>query len=149
MRAVVTGMGAVTGLGLGVDALRRGLQDGTSGVRRNTLFVELDRRQSAVSFIAVPAADGPARADRFLELAVLEAAGQAQLFLPVDRTVVFLGSAQGNIDAWSAARNRNAPETCDPLASGIQLLARVCTTGDGRDVHNRLHLIGRCHWSVP
>ncbi len=37
-RVVVTGVGAVTAMGIGADVLWRGLRDGRSGVRRITLF---------------------------------------------------------------------------------------------------------------
>src|SRR5205814_1278143 len=100
VRVVVTGMGAVTGSGYGVEPLLDGLFHNRSAVRPNVLFAESDGETSAVSFVADVPPDVPARADHFIRAAVVEAVAQAKLALPLPTLGVFVASIHGNIDAW-------------------------------------------------
>jgi nodulation protein E len=108
-RVAVTGMGAVSALGVGVPALWAGVSTGTSGVRRITNF-------DATGFLAQAAAEVPSYdpslhfddaqrdiMDRFTQFAVLaaaEAMRQAGLALASedgDRAGVAIGSAMGGV----------------------------------------------------
>ena len=106
-RVAITGMGAVSALGIGVDALWSGLVAGRSGVRRITLF-EPDSLTSPIA-AEVPdfdplqwiAADRIDVMDRFSQFAVaaageaLRAAGLSTVDLGTAHAGVAVGSALG------------------------------------------------------
>ena len=109
---VVTGLGAVTGFGAGASVLASGLFGLASSVRPNQLFPELDGRPSFMAYVDDVPEDVDARADHFLQLAVAEAIGHANLSIPVAHAGIFLASIHGNVDAWWKSRLRG--ESCHP-----------------------------------
>jgi 3-oxoacyl-[acyl-carrier-protein] synthase II len=106
---VVTGIGAVTGFGYGLDALTEGLLAGRSCVRPQKLFAELDGETNVAGYVADVPRDTPARANHFMRAAVDEAIRAASLPLPLAELAVFVASIHGNIDAWWRARATGGP----------------------------------------
>lgn len=104
MQVVVTGMGAITGVGAGVDVLAGALATKRSGVRPFPASPNPDSDTAHACYIDDVPATVPARADHFLHAAVTEAVESAQLRLPLARLPIFLGSAHGNLDVWCRMR---------------------------------------------
>jgi 3-oxoacyl-(acyl-carrier-protein) synthase len=100
----ITGVGAVCGLGWGIDALWQGLRAGRSGIGP---FARFDHSQHRTHLAAeAPEGDGPQRwrrtsiADRFALFAALEAverAGLAKDFSGESEVGVYFGSSTGGM----------------------------------------------------
>jgi 3-oxoacyl-[acyl-carrier-protein] synthase II len=111
-RVVVTGLGAVCGLGTGADALWRGLLAGTTAIREVERFDVAAHRTRLAAEVPGQIANGhrsqwAARltlADRFAVAAAGEALGQAGLAPPQDTAEggVFFGSSTGGM--WESER---------------------------------------------
>jgi 3-oxoacyl-[acyl-carrier-protein] synthase II len=121
MRVVVTGMGAVTGFGYGVQALSDGLFSQQSSVRENSLFAELNGESSAVAFVEDVPNEVVCRADHFIRAAIREAVDQAKLPVPVPALEVFVASLHGNVDVWCRARGTGRPASPDLWELGADL----------------------------
>lgn len=105
MRVAVTGVGAVSGLGWGVDPLWEGLRAGRSAIRdfrrfdhsqhRTHLAAEVEPFSPALA--ADPRWERLSLADRFAVFAASEAIAMAGLAAPVDDAGVFFGSSTGGM----------------------------------------------------
>ncbi len=100
MRVVVTGIGAVSGFGWGVDALWRGLETGESAIRESTVFDTRDQRTHVAAEVGLPDGDvgiddlkNLSRADIFAIAAAREAMRGADLDAIGVRTGVFVGGS--------------------------------------------------------
>lgn len=102
-RVVVTGMGAVTGLGMGVPVLEKGVFHGQSAVAPLDFAPGI---HGAAAREVAWTAEGRGRS--FVRKAVAEAVAQAGLSAPIPRLAVFLGTAHGNLDLWLHDRARGA-----------------------------------------
>ena len=110
-RVVVTGMGAVTAIGIGVDAFWRGVLSGKSGIKPITL---IDPARHSVRFAGeISEFDAKAmigkeakRMDRFTQFAVVaseEAVADAKLEITeenADRIGVIIGVGVGGLQTW-------------------------------------------------
>ena len=110
-KVVVTGLGAISGVGIGVDAFWNNLLAGKSGIDRITRFDPTDFR----SQVACEATDfdpesymdkkEAKRNDRYVQLAIcgthmaLEDAGLTKEDLPSDRTGVYIGTGVGGMES--------------------------------------------------
>jgi 3-oxoacyl-[acyl-carrier-protein] synthase II len=102
LRVVITGIGAVSAFGWGVDALRKGLQSGKTAIAEAKSFdTEGHRTRVAGEVPDAPAElqalfadwDRLSRADQFAVGAGLEAARQAKLVDPTHGCGVYFGSS--------------------------------------------------------
>lgn len=108
-RVVITGMGAISALGNGVDALWQGASQGRSGIRRVTLPRNMGNRISLAGEVpdfdaeAVLGAPPPRSAERHAHFALIAAAeavagaGLARDDLAGPRTAAIIGSGVGGI----------------------------------------------------
>jgi len=148
-RIAVTGLGAVSAWGWGVEALARGLRGGTSAIRPFKRFDHSRYRTHVAGEVPLPLGPCPlargewARAswaDRFALYAALEAARQAGLALPVsDESVgVYFASSTGGLyesEQYLAQRWRG-------LKPRLSLFASQQLNGPGDAVARRLGVTG-------
>jgi 3-oxoacyl-[acyl-carrier-protein] synthase II len=100
MRVVVTGIGAVSGFGWGVDALWRGLESGESAIGESTVFDTRGQRTHVAAEVGVPDSGAGigdlrnlSRADIFAIAAAREAIRGAGLDAEGAGTGVFIGGS--------------------------------------------------------
>jgi 3-oxoacyl-[acyl-carrier-protein] synthase II len=136
-RIVVTGLGAVSGFGRGIDALWRGLVEGR---RATALRPELDAAGLHVGPIALvpelPFSDAAAvRAECIAAWAAEEAVADAGLSLPDPTLALTFGTTKGGIEPFLAlVRDASAPPPVPPArasyaGTGLMLAARLGTEG--------------------
>ncbi|MEU4605934.1 beta-ketoacyl-[acyl-carrier-protein] synthase family protein [Kribbella sp. NPDC023972] len=123
-RVVVTGIGVVSSIGIGVDEFTAALRAGRSGARPITLFdvSSTDRRMGCeVDDSVFEVAPGPSRAAGFAVLASLEAARQARLEAPASRGIVAVGTTDGCAYEFEAALAGPSPQVEHPTHSSSML----------------------------
>jgi 3-oxoacyl-[acyl-carrier-protein] synthase II len=121
---VVTGIGAVCGLGGSVEATWRGAIAGRSAIRDLALFATSGHRTAIAAAAIEPprgAGRGLARAERFAVAAAIEAAARlAPAALRSRRAGVFFGSSTGALfegERWFAERLAGREATLRPMAA--------------------------------
>ncbi|MBQ0957958.1 beta-ketoacyl-[acyl-carrier-protein] synthase family protein [Ideonella sp. 4Y11] len=137
MRIVVTGMGAVSGVGLGVEALRRALTEGRSGL------TPLDasppyRTAGRVGQVTLSHDPAVPRGQALLLAALDEALTQAGLTQDLQQAHLYLGTVHGYHDHWLSRDGADAaapsPWDLGPLLAGrgldparVSVLSTACT----------------------
>ena len=129
-RVVVTGMGAVTAIGIGVDAFWDGVVNGRSGVKPITL---IDTTEHSVKFAGEVSDFAPLdtidkkeakKMDRFTQFAVVaseEALRHSELQITeenADRVGVIIGVGVGGLQTWEDQHARfmaGGPGRVSPL----------------------------------
>src|SRR3954452_19965217 len=102
-RVAVSGAGAVSGLGWGVEPLWEGLRSGRTAIRPFHRFDHSQHRTHLAAEVPAPASSAPGRlhrlsiADRFAVFAAVEALGNAKLEVPLEdlEAGVWFGSSTG------------------------------------------------------
>ena len=155
-RVVITGMGAVSALGWGVEPLWRALEKGRTGLGPFSRFDHSRQRTHVAGqvppgppagFCRFPGWDRLALTDRFALFAALEAVEQARLARPLeaDTAGVFFGTSTGGLieserffeEMWAggAARVRLSPMASHQLSAPGNAVARhLGATGPVRTI---------------
>lgn len=147
-RVMVTGMGAVSGYGWGVDALRAGLLSARTAIGPFSRFDASRHRTSLAAEVPPPPAgwrDGRrwTRSERYALFAAEEALRQAGLAPPwSDETEVgvFFGSSTGGM--WEAERFWEGWQAGDNGRPRLSLLASQPVSGPGDAVARHFQVTG-------
>ncbi|MBA3006097.1 MAG: beta-ketoacyl-[acyl-carrier-protein] synthase family protein [Proteobacteria bacterium] len=108
MRVFVTGIGAVSCVGMGVASLETAMRTGISGVAEaGDDYPDLSP-QAVVGMVRTIKNDAVPRADTFLALAIEEAFSSAMLGA-IPQLPVYLGSAHGHLDVWQRKFRNGLP----------------------------------------
>jgi 3-oxoacyl-[acyl-carrier-protein] synthase I len=154
-RVVVTGMGLVSPIGNGTEAVLRSLREGISGIAFVPQMRELGYRCHVAGLVkALPTAGvggvlSPVWSDvaRYAVMAAREAIADADLdpeFLRSPQTGVVLGTGVGGLNETVL------PETCRPASgaasqSGVGSVVRLMTSTAALSVAAWLGVMGRCY----
>lgn len=130
-RAVITGFGVVSAVGLGKKPLSEALQTGRSGVSQLTLFDTQGCRchSGAIVPAATPSIDeiGRSRTEILLTHATAEALADAGFTAGWSRLRIFQGTAHGPLDLWESAIN---PCAAHPHKLGASLWSSLAERVD-------------------
>lgn len=157
-RAVVTGIGAVAGLGRGVETIWRALLDGRRGPQRSAELAALGLDVGPVALVPDLALDAPNRATTLALDAVREALADAGDVPRGDRLGVTVGTTLGGIGGfllavrhgvaarrWSHAGPAHAVATEVGARGPIEVTSTACGSGNvALGVARDLILEGRC-----